>query len=193
VSSLGANTLSERRTGETAWIKHAESQVVRDVVGRVSDLVGIPAVNAENLQVIHYGLQQEYQAHFDAWDINTPKGQEKTARGGNRALTALMYLNEVDGGGGTGFPKLELEVQAIPGRLVIFHNLYEGQSMRHRNSLHGGLPVTEGEKWACNLWFRERPYQEGAAVAAAPRRTPTQAHNRAARRKAERASRKRNR
>lgn len=201
VSRLGTNSSSERRTGQVAWVKHDEDAVIRGLVGRVSELVAVPADHAENLQVIHYGEEQEYQAHFDAWDIETDKGKEKTARGGNRAVTALLYLNEVDGGGGTGFPKLDLEVQAIPGRMVIFHNLYEGYSARHRKALHGGLPVTAGEKWACNLWFREQQYQN---VAVAARGRPARsaraagpssagAANRAARRRAERASRKRNR
>ena len=30
---------------------------------------------------------------------------------------------------------------------------------RHPKSLHGGSPVWGGEKWACNLWFRQLPYQ----------------------------------
>ncbi|MCB0967394.1 MAG: 2OG-Fe(II) oxygenase [Ilumatobacter sp.] len=199
VSRLGANTASTRRTGQVAWVKHDEDAIVRGLVARVSDLVAVPADHAENLQVIHYGETQEYQSHFDAWDIETDKGKEKTARGGNRAVTALLYLNEVDGGGGTGFPKLDLEVEAIPGRMVIFHNLYEGYSTRHRKSLHGGLPVTAGEKWACNLWFREQQYQGATAAPAAQARparpvaSTSDASNRAARRRAQRASRKRNR
>jgi prolyl 4-hydroxylase len=192
VSRLGTNSASEQRTGQVAWIRHDETPILRGLVKRVGDLVGVHPNHAENLQIVHYAETQEYKPHYDAWDIGTPKGQEKTARGGNRAVTALMYLNEVDGGGGTAFPKLGLEVQAIPGRLVIFHNLYEGESVRHRNSLHGGLPVTAGEKWACNLWFRERTYQDGAPGTSA-RTGGAHPHNRAARRKAQRSSRKRNR
>ncbi len=190
VSRLGVNSSSQRRTGQVAWVKHDETPMVRGLVRRVGEFVGVSPTHSENLQVIHYAETQEYQSHFDAWDINTPKGREKTAKGGNRALTALIYLNEVVGGGGTTFPKLGIEVEAQPGRMVLFHNLYDGVSERHRNSLHGGLPVTEGEKWACNLWFRERSYQ--TAPGASPR-TGSQGGNRAARRKAQRQSRKRNR
>ena len=167
VSRLGDNTYSERRTGSVGWVKHDETPLVSAVVARVGELVGIPVNHAESLQIVHYGVTQEYQAHYDAWDIMSEKGQQKTRVGGNRAVTALIYLNEVDGGGGTGFPKLDLEVAAKPGRMCIFHDLYPGRSNRHRASLHGGLPVTAGEKWACNLWFRERPYQKGPAATSA--------------------------
>ena len=163
VSTLGTNTVSERRTGSVCWVKHDETQLVASVVGRVATLVEVPVAHAESLQVIHYGPTQEYQPHYDAWDIMTEKGQEKTKVGGNRAVTALLYLNEVEAGGGTGFPKLDVEVDPLPGRLCIFHDLIPGRSNRHRNSLHGGLPVVAGEKWACNLWFRERPYRTAAA------------------------------
>lgn len=192
VSRLGANTVSERRTGSVAWVKHDETPVVAGLVARVGDLVGIPSDHAESLQVVHYGETQEYQAHFDAWDIASDKGREKTAVGGNRAVTALMYLNEVEGGGGTSFPKLDVVVEAKPGRLCIFHDLVVGTSARHRRSLHGGMPVTAGEKWACNLWFRERPYQ---GVTKPPRSASESAAkaapmNRAARRRAARGKRR---
>jgi hypothetical protein len=76
--------------------------------------------------------------------------------------------------------------------MVIFHNLDEGERNRHRNSLHGGLHVTAGEKWACNLWFRERRYQAGSAPSSS-RTGGAAPQNRAARRKSQRTSRKRNR
>ena len=162
VSRLGQNAASEKRTGRVGWIKHDETPIVRTVVKRVGDLVGLPVTHAESLQVVHYGETQQYKPHFDAWDTSTPKGKEKTRRGGNRLVTALIYLNEVEAGGATGFPKLEVEVEAVPGRLCLFHDLVTGSSDRHPHSLHGGLPVEAGEKWACNLWFREHRYQQSA-------------------------------
>lgn len=167
VSRLGDNAISERRTGSVCWVKHDETPLVAQMVRRVAELVDIPVNHAESLQVIHYGPTQEYQAHYDAWDIMSDKGREKTRVGGNRAVTALIYLNDVEAGGGTGFPKLDLEVDPKPGRLTIFHDLIPGRSNRHRDALHGGLPVVSGEKWACNLWFRERPYQSGPAATSA--------------------------
>jgi len=162
VSRLGASAASEKRTGGVGWVKHHQTPMIRSLVRRIGDLVGLPATHAESLQVVHYGPTQQYKPHFDAWDISTPKGKQKTGRAGNRLVTALMYLNEVDAGGATTFPELDLEVDAVPGRLCLFHNLYEGSSERHPRSLHGGMPVIEGEKWACNLWFREHRMQQGA-------------------------------
>lgn len=162
VSTIGENAYSDKRTGSVAWVRHDQTPIIRNLVRRVSDVVGIPVAHAESLQVIHYGVTEEYKAHFDAYDITTEKGRLRTAKGGQRLVTALMYLNEVESGGGTGFPKLKLEVEPVPGRMVLFHNIVSKGTNRHKKSLHGGLPVIAGEKWACNLWFREHPYQSGS-------------------------------
>lgn len=162
VSAVGASKTSDGRTGSVAWVKHDQTPIVRGLVKRVSNLVGIPVRHAESLQVVHYGETQEYKPHFDAYDMKTEKGKQRTERGGQRIVTALMYLNEVDDGGATIFPKLDLEVEAQPGRMVIFHNLADRTLIdmtRHPKSLHGGAPVWGGQKWACNLWFRAQPYQ----------------------------------
>lgn len=162
VSAVGPAKTSEARTGRVAWVKHDQTPIVRGLVKRVSNLVGIPVKHAESLQVVHYGETQEYKPHFDAYDMSTEKGRQRTEKGGQRVLTALMYLNDVEDGGSTIFPKLDLEVEAKPGRIVIFHNLADhtlADFTRHPKSLHGGSPVWGGQKWAANLWFRALPYQ----------------------------------
>jgi hypothetical protein len=75
--------------------------------------------------------------------------------GGQRMKTALVYLNNVDEGGGTRFTKLNKEVNAEKGKLLVFHNVHDGTHNKHELSEHAGMPVIQGEKWAFNLWFRE--------------------------------------
>ena len=43
-------------------------------------------------QVIRYAVGQKYNAHFDAYDKTSTRGQRTTADGGNRMLTMLLYL-----------------------------------------------------------------------------------------------------
>lgn len=153
--------ISAGRSGSNCWLAHNQSPLTLAVADRISRLVRIPLVNAESFQVVHYGPGQEYRAHFDAWDGETERGQRCMERGGQRLVTTLLYLNHVEAGGATGFPKLELKVHPVPGSLLLFHNCYPATNLRHPSSLHGGLPVNVGEKWAANLWFRERRYQRG--------------------------------
>ena len=81
-------------------------------------------------------------------------------------VICMLLLTDVEDRSGTSFPILGMEIGAKKGWMVQFHNCHEGSTARHRNSLHGGMPVLKGEKWACKLWFRELVYQ-------APRTFPT--------------------
>jgi prolyl 4-hydroxylase len=157
VSDAAAGRVSTGRTGGIHWLPHDHSVVTAALAGRVSELVGIPLAHAESLQVIHYAEGQEYRPHFDGWDLESERGRRCTARGGQRLVTCLLYLNDVAEGGATAFPRLGISIQARQGRMVVFHNCIAGTATVHPASLHGGLPVQRGEKWACNLWFRQRP------------------------------------
>lgn len=155
VTGPNDGVISTTRTGRNCWIAHRHDEVIAGVCERISELAGLPLENAESLQLIHYDHQQEYAPHFDGWDADSEDGKRCMSRGGQRLVTGLLYLNDVPAGGGTSFPNLQLEVQARKGSLLLFHNCIPGGTVRHPNSLHGGMPVQQGEKWACNLWFRE--------------------------------------
>lgn len=157
--SLGENgSTSKGRTGRSCWVSQRHDEVIAAISDRISERVDIPLIQAESLQLIHYFENQEYAPHFDAWDAETEAGQRCMKRGGQRLVTCLLYLNDVEGGGGTLFPKLNITVEARKGRMLMFHNCHPNTTVRHPSTLHGGLPVLKGEKWACNLWFRERSY-----------------------------------
>ena len=148
--------VSQGRTGQNCWVPYSQTPVIHGLATRISTLIDLPLDNAESFQVIYYHETQEYKPHYDAWEAETVRGQRCMTRGGQRLVTCLMYLNDVEAGGGTCFPKLDIEVTAVRGRMVVFHNCVSGTNQRHPASLHGGLPVIKGEKWACNLWFREK-------------------------------------
>ena len=62
---------------------------------------------------------------------------------------------DVEEGGATDFPKIDVSVKPNKGDVVVFHNCIEGTTEINPQALHGGSPVIAGEKWAVNLWFRE--------------------------------------
>ncbi len=159
VSGDKAGFKSSGRTNSLAWVKHEHDAVTSRVAERIADIIGLPIENAESLQVIRYDAGQEYRAHFDAYDLDTERGQRCCQRGGQRLITTLGYLTPVEEGGSTRFPKLDLDVEPAAGRLLIFHNCYPGTNKRHPLSLHQGSPVVKGRKWAFNLWFHERRFR----------------------------------
>ena len=148
------------RSGSNCWLRYTEDETVRCIGQRIADRVGIPLENAEAMQVIHYGPDQEYRSHYDAYDLTSERGQRCCRYGGQRLVTALVYLNDVTQGGGTRFAKLDTEVKAKQGRMALFNNVGDDYLFAHKDSLHAGEPVVEGEKWAFNIWFHARPMTE---------------------------------
>jgi prolyl 4-hydroxylase len=79
--------------------------------------------------------------------------QLKPSDGGQRFASFLIYLNTVEAGGETRFPKLNISVKPIAGRALYFRNLYFNGT-EHQLSLHGGDPVLKGEKYLATKWMR---------------------------------------
>ena len=148
--------VSNGRTGQNCWLKHNFDDITKSVANKISKEVGIPIENAEAFQIIYYDKTQEYKQHYDGWLFDdSEKSKRNMKYGGQRMKTALVYLNDVESGGGTKFTKLNLEVNAEKRKLLVFENVHSGTNKRHELSEHAGMPVIEGEKWAFNLWFRE--------------------------------------
>lgn len=148
--------IDNSRTSQQCWIKHNANEMLHEVSKRLSIMVQMPIRNAESFQLVYYTKGAEYQEHCDAFNYDLPEGQKHWEPGGQRMITALAYLNDVEDGGGTGFPKLDIEISPNKGDVLVFHNCIEGTNETNYDSLHAGLPVISGEKWAVNLWFRER-------------------------------------
>jgi prolyl 4-hydroxylase len=157
VSSNNGGILSEGRTSKTTWINHSTDNITKNVINKICNLVNKPIETAESFQVIYYDINQEYRPHYDGWDhvYDNEKNVRCLKSGGQRILTVLCYLNNVEQGGSTSFPKLNIDIKPEKGKLVIFENVYTNTNIKHELSLHAGTPVIKGEKYAFNLWFRE--------------------------------------
>ena len=79
--------------------------------------------------------------------------------GGQRIATLIMYLNDVESGGSTIFPDIGLDVLPHKGNAVFFAYSSERGELDNR-TLHGGSPVSGGEKWIATKWIRVAPYQQ---------------------------------
>ena len=150
-TSENTSGVSNMRTGKNLWVKHDYDKTIKNIGEKLAKVVNLPLANAETFQVIYYDKNQEYKQHYD-----TIYDDKHIKYGGVRLITALCYLNTVEIGGGTEFPKLNITIPAEKGKLLIFQNTISiNNNKRHVLSLHAGLPVQLGEKYAFNLWFRE--------------------------------------
>jgi prolyl 4-hydroxylase len=153
VSGNNSGFISKGRTGLNCWIKHNYDNITNEIANKISSLVSYPLQNAESFQIIYYDINQEYKIHYDAWNNDKKRCLQ---HGGQRMLTTLVYLNDVEEGGNTYFPKLKLSIQPKKGRILVFENCIKNTNNVHPLTQHTGTPVLQGEKYAFNLWFREK-------------------------------------
>jgi prolyl 4-hydroxylase len=124
---------------------------------RIDDLLGIPSENAETVQGQRYQPGQEFKPHQDYFHTTQDYWPEVRKRGGQRSWTAMAFLNQVEEGGATEFPKLEISVPPQQGALLIWNNMYPDGSP-NRDTLHAGRPVIKGTKYIITKWYRARKW-----------------------------------
>ena len=146
------------RTNKNCWLESDRDKIIKGVFNKAAKLLNTDYKLFEALQVIHYKKGEEYKHHYDAWDKEEQGKFEKyTCERGNRVFTLLFYLNDIIEGGETEFnmTKKTIKVKSKKGKALLFKNTNEDGSL-NKHSMHAGLPVIQGEKWACNLWMREK-------------------------------------
>jgi prolyl 4-hydroxylase len=144
------------RTSQGMFFSRGENALVARVEARIATLLGWPLENGEGLQILRYPPGAQYRPHYDYFDPGEPGTPALLARGGQRVATLIMYLFEPEGGGATVFPDISLSVAPKRGNAVFFSYAQPHPSSL---SLHGGEPVTRGEKWIATKWLREREFR----------------------------------
>ncbi|MBG9451492.1 proline dioxygenase [Cytobacillus firmus] len=137
----GEERAGSGRTSRSMAFRFRENELVERIEMRIADLTGYPAENGEGLQILNYGLGEEYRPHFDFF----PPHMVNADKGGQRVGTFLIYLNDVAEGGETVFSKAGLSIVPKKGSAIYFHYANE-QGQLDRLSVHSSLPVKKGEK-----------------------------------------------
>lgn len=149
-SKIGASReVNNIRTSSGMFFDESENPLVQKIEMRTSEITCIPTDHAEGLQILNYLPDQEYRAHHDYF-VPTSKAAKN-----NRISTLVMYLNDVEEGGETYFPKLKFSVTPKKGMAVYFEYFYTNQELNDL-TLHGGAPVVKGEKWVATQWMRKQ-------------------------------------
>jgi prolyl 4-hydroxylase len=161
----GLATVEQGRSSHQVWIKPADLPCLKRISNFVAKETELPVENQEKFQLLCYKVGQEYGDHYDDC-TPTPANlsayeaclANRRKRGwGARVYTFFIYLNDVLEGGETCFPKLDLSFIPEQGSAILWGNRSEDGLSVHPYSLHAGAPVTKGEKWAINVWTREKP------------------------------------
>ena len=149
-SKVGATReINEIRTSSGAFLDEDKHPLIATIEKRISTIMNIPIEHGEGLHILKYTPGQEYKDHFDYFSPTSK------AANNNRISTLVIYLNDVEEGGETLFPKLNLSISPHKGMAVYFEYFYQDQEL-NENTLHAGTPVVKGEKWVATQWMRKQ-------------------------------------
>jgi prolyl 4-hydroxylase len=152
----GESEVNEARTSDGMFFHPAEFPVCARLEARLARLLDWPLENGEGLQILRYRPGAEYKPHYDYFDPAEPGTPAILKRGGQRLASIVCYLNTPEAGGATVFPEAGIEVAPVQGNAVFFS--YDRPDPCTR-TLHGGAPVTAGEKWVATKWMREGRFE----------------------------------
>lgn len=151
-NQTGGDEVNSARTSDGMFFNRGENPLCERIERRLAAMVRWPYENGEGLQVLRYRHGAQYVPHYDYFDPAQPGTPRILQRGGQRVGTIVMYLRTPERGGATIFPDVGLEVAPIKGSAVFFS--YD-RPHPDTKTLHGGAPVTLGEKYVATKWMRE--------------------------------------
>ncbi|EDV41034.2 uncharacterized protein Dana_GF10815 [Drosophila ananassae] len=142
---------SNLRTCKTMRLDDTNHPLLEKLNNRIVDATGLSVKDSEKLQISNYGIGGHLYEHQDF----TTTTKIDFWNSGNRVITALFYLSDVEQGGDTVFPHLNLKVPAQKGSLMVWYNLLSNGTTDSR-VLHASCPVLMGNKWIATKWLREK-------------------------------------
>jgi prolyl 4-hydroxylase len=157
VDGTFGETVGDGRTSTNAWCQTSScynDTIARRVMDRITNLTNIPEENSEYLQILQYEQGQYYREHHDFIEFEVERRQ------GPRMLTVYIYLNDVESGGGTNFPRLGLTVMPKQGRCLIWPSVMnDNPEEKDERTNHQALEVVKGTKYGVNAWLHRRNFK----------------------------------
>lgn len=162
----GENEENNVRTSYGTFISRLHDPVITGIEERIAKWTHLNVSHQEDMQVLRYGVGQEYKPHYDSLVEESP-----------RVATVVLYLNDVDQGGETAFPDSvaskitsvnpsllsscasgSVAVKPKRGDALLFFSLQPDLST-DMGALHTGCPVLEGVKWTATKWIHTAPFR----------------------------------
>lgn len=153
-ADTGQPTIIANRTSHGTFFHLNETDFIARLDRRIAEVMNWPLENGEGIQILNYGIGGEYRPHFDYFPPQQAGSTKPLREGGQRTATLIMYLNDVEEGGATIFPEIGLSVLPRKGQAVYF-SYFNSLGQVDPLTLHGGAPVSKGEKWIATKWMRQ--------------------------------------
>ncbi len=142
------------RTSETCDLS-SDLEEVQQLEALLLALNRIDPAHGEPVQGQRYAEGQEFKPHCDYFNPGGQDWERYTSVAGQRTWTFMVYLNEVEAGGGTRFKCIGKTFQPETGKLICWNNRRPDGSV-NPNTLHHGMKVRKGTKYVITKWYREK-------------------------------------
>jgi prolyl 4-hydroxylase len=174
----GRQVLSADRTSSSLFVAKWSTPTTRRIEQRAAEVVGLPSMNVEPVQLVSYRPGQSYHLHHDACELdgqNEPmeplEGDSSSSSGGTRLVTFFCYLNSLGAGQGghTVFPQLgpgvrPLHVQPKKNSALLWCNI-DGNGALDPRVVHSAMPPLRGAtKLGSNIWINSKDMTEYTIV-----------------------------
>lgn len=143
-------TLSTSRTSNNAWCRREceENELVQNVMKKIEQVTRIPKTHFESFQILRYEVGQYYRTHNDMG----PRQVQLSC--GPRILTFFLYLSDVQEGGETVFPNLNIAVKPKKGNAILWPStMNDNLEQQDPRTNHEARPVVRGIKYGANAWI----------------------------------------
>lgn len=141
------NVTSDYRKSEQMWITDEQNIIAKKISDFCESILNLPKENMESAQLVKYDVSGYFKEHYDSEPDKTKNNNIK-----DRAHTFIVYLNDVEEGGETRFPKINLNIKPKKGTAMYFKTLMPNGVLLEK-SLHQGMPIICGEKYIVNKWI----------------------------------------
>ncbi|OQV24891.1 Prolyl 4-hydroxylase subunit alpha-2 [Hypsibius exemplaris] len=143
------------RTAKSAFLDEKIDSVIAKINHHIGQMTNLDMEQAEALQIASYGIGGHYTTHYDFFRNPTdPDTKHIQPHLGDRMATVLIYLTDVQAGGATTFPLINVTLFPQKGSAAFWFNLHR-DGTGDLKTLHEGCPVLAGNKWIANKWIRE--------------------------------------
>lgn len=153
---VGEQSVIEGRTSSNTWCQDTcmTDPMVAKVLQRIANTTKSTINHSEHLQLLRYEEGQFYAGHSDfiPYQLDLPCGA--------RVMTIFLYLNDVEEGGGTRFPELDITQNPKKGSALLWPNVKNEDPLENDNrTFHEALPVIKGVKYGANSWIHSEDFQ----------------------------------
>ncbi|MEO0368376.1 MAG: 2OG-Fe(II) oxygenase, partial [Pseudomonadota bacterium] len=148
---------SSARTSSTCYFSDDSDLLPSAIDIRISRYLGLNPSYGEPIQGQYYESGEEYKPHHDWFDPDSEALNYAGFENNQRTWTVIIYLNDLEDGGETFFPELNISIKPRKGWALIWDNLLPNGQGNPR-AIHQAKPLTGGHKSIITKWYRNQGY-----------------------------------